>query len=102
MTNKNKYTIPYMVNGFISQFTIHVIIKPFGFFPTCFTLWESTFNIMGYIITHIRTTIGMDIHSISNFPRALGTNGKNLPIRTPITIHRKTHMVRYLWKKFMP
>jgi hypothetical protein len=57
---------------------------------------------MGYIITHIRTAIGIDIPAISNFPRALGTNGKNLPIRTPITIHRKTHMVRYLWKKFMP
>jgi hypothetical protein len=57
---------------------------------------------MGYIITHIRTAIGIDIPAISNFPRALGIKDRYLPIKTPITIHRKTHMVRYLWKKFMP
>ena len=30
---KNNDAIPYMVNGFISQFVIHVMKSPLGFFP---------------------------------------------------------------------
>ena len=47
ITNKKKLAIPYIVNGLINQLVIHVINKPFGFFPASLILLKSTFIIIG-------------------------------------------------------
>ena len=46
-TKRKKLAMPYMVNGLMSQFTTHVTMRPFGFFPISLTLSKSTFIIMG-------------------------------------------------------
>ena len=93
--NKNRATIPYIVKGLISQFTIQVRNNPFGFLPTCFTLRKSTFIIIGYIITQIRIAIGIDIPEISSLPSLSGIAGINRPINTPTSMQPSTHHVRF-------
>ena len=36
-----------IVNGLMSQLTTHVTSRPFGCLATFFTLWKSTFIIIG-------------------------------------------------------
>ena len=46
-TKKNRLAMPYMVKGLMSQLTIQVTNRPFGFLPAFLMLRKSTFIIMG-------------------------------------------------------
>ena len=66
-----------------------------SFVATCFTLWKSTFIIIGYIIIQIKIAIGIEIPATESLFRKAGIAGRNFPINTPTIIHRITHTVRY-------
>jgi len=55
-----------------------------------------TFVKGGYIIRISPIAIGIDVVPICNFPMKLETEGKKYPIKTPKTIVKNIHKVRYL------
>ena len=85
-------------NGFTTQLTNRVTIKPFGRLPTFLIEAKSTFIIMGMIISQIRTAIGTLIWLPSPNSRFLNVStspGTQVPNATPMTMQSPTQILRY-------
>ena len=63
---------------------------------------KSIFSIIGNIIIQMRIAIGIDTLAYSNLLKKEGMVGKYFPIRTPVTMHRATHIDKYFSKKLIP
>ena len=94
--------MPNIVNGFISQFTVSVTVRPFGIVKAFAILPKSIFNIMGKIIIHIRIAIGIDTFAYSNEPNVSGTIGASFPSVMPASMQSATHTLKYRSKNEMP
>lgn len=95
---KNTQAKNAMEKGFTTQFTNRVISRPTGRLPTSRTEANSTFIIIGTIISQISTAIGrlMWLPCPTSAPRRLDTTpGTACPISTPATMQSATQSVRY-------
>ena len=83
-----------MVKGLMSQFTVVVMASPFGWRRTPAIALKSICAIMGKIIAHISTAIGIDTCAYSKRERASGMAGAHWPSAIPATIAAATQSDR--------
>ncbi len=86
-----------MLKGLTSQLMNNVTPNPRGLRATPLIAVKSTLSIMGNIIIHNKTPIGM--FTCDPCPNCIWLiwavrEGNHFPNATPTTIHRKTHSVR--------
>ena len=100
MISKKSQAKNAIVKGFTSQFITSVIQRPFECFDTFFNDVKSICNIIGKIIAQINILMGIFMFATYKLLMAWMSFLKNKLKKTPRTMHKVTHTLRYLSKRF--